>query len=105
MSQWVLRHIGVPLRTGVALLCPGAPAGAQTEPLGGQPSLGLKPSVADLDYQVKYQRAFEAVMWAVPAVAIHGFSKGIESLGLRPNDIAAFGRLWLSLENFRGIPG
>ena len=30
----------------------------QTELLGGQPAPGSKPSVADLDYQVKYQRDF-----------------------------------------------
>ena len=87
-----VRHIGLSLLTGVAVLWTGALTGAQTEPLGGQPAPGSKPSVADLDYQVKYQRAFEAVMWAVPAVAIHGFSKGIESLGLKPNDIVAFSK-------------
>src|SRR5262245_29857648 len=70
----------------------GALADAQNEPLGGQPASGSKPSVADLDYQVKYQRAFEAVMWAIPAVAIHSIAKGIESLGLKPNDIVAFSK-------------
>ena len=33
-----------------------------TEPLGGQPAPGSQPSVKDLDYQVKYHRAFEAVL-------------------------------------------
>jgi hypothetical protein len=33
-----------------------------TDPLGGKPPAGSKPSVKDLDYQVKYQRAFEAVL-------------------------------------------
>jgi hypothetical protein len=37
-------------------------AGAQTKPLGGQPSPGSKPSVPDLSAQVAYQRAFEAVV-------------------------------------------
>jgi hypothetical protein len=64
----------------------------QTEPLGGQPAPGSKPSVADLDYQVKYQRAFEAVMWAVPAVAIHGFRHGGEALGLKDNEIIAYSK-------------
>jgi hypothetical protein len=38
------------------------PAQAQTEPQGGQPAAGAKPSVPDLEEQVVYQRAFEAVL-------------------------------------------
>jgi hypothetical protein len=64
----------------------------QTEPLGGQPAPGSKPSVADLDYQVKYQRAFEAVIWAVPAVAIHSFRHGGEALGMKDNEIIAYSK-------------
>ena len=44
-----------------------------TEPIGGQPPAGAKSSVNDLDYQVKYQRAFEAVIWSMPAIGIYGF--------------------------------
>jgi hypothetical protein len=62
------------------------------EPLGGQPTPGSKPSVADLDYQVKYQRAFEAVVWAVPAVAILGFRHGEEALGVKDNEIIAYSK-------------
>ena len=29
-----------------------------TDPIGGKPPAGSKPSVTDLDYQVKYHRAF-----------------------------------------------
>ena len=48
-----------------------------TDPIGGQPPAGSKPSVKDLDYQLKYQRAFEAVLWGIPAVAIYPmFRKG-----------------------------
>src|SRR5277367_1958823 len=65
---------------------------AQMEPLGGQPAPGSKPSVADLDFQVKYQRAFEAVMWAVPAVAILGFRHGEEALGVKDNEIIAYSK-------------
>ena len=43
------------------------------EPLGGQPGPGARPSVEDFDYQVKYQRAFEAALWAMPALAIYRF--------------------------------
>lgn len=35
-----------------------------TEPLGGKPAAGAKPSVSDLKYQVAYHRAFEAVIWS-----------------------------------------
>ena len=34
-----------------------------TEPLGGQPPPGSAASTKDFDYQIKYQRAFEAVLW------------------------------------------
>ena len=45
-------------------------AGKPNEPLGGQPPAGSKPSVTDWDYQIKYQHAFEAVLWlAAPGLA------------------------------------
>jgi hypothetical protein len=68
------------------------PAFAQMEPLGGQPAPGSKPSVVDLDYQVKYQRAFEAVMWAVPAVSILGFRHAEESVGVKDNEVIAYSK-------------
>ena len=43
----------------------------QTEPIGGQPAPGEKQSVPDLEEQVAYQRAFEAVVWAMSASAIN----------------------------------
>lgn len=67
-------------------------AGAQ-EPLGGQPAPGAKQSVANLDEQVAYQRAFEAVLWAVPASAIYRFRVGLlEQPGMADNVITAFFR-------------
>jgi hypothetical protein len=66
---------------------------AQTgqEPLGGQPSQGANSSVKDFDYQVKYQRAFEAVLWNMPAIAIYSFRRAAFSdLGLKDNDIIAY---------------
>ena len=63
---------------------------AQTEPLGGQPPIGSKPSVPDLDEQVAYQRAFEAVLWAMPASAIYRFRVGtLEQPGMADNVVAA----------------
>jgi hypothetical protein len=38
---------------------------------------------------VEYQRAFDAVMWAIPAVAILGFRHAEESLGIKNNEIIA----------------
>ena len=46
--------------------------------------------MTDLDYQLKYQRAFEAVLWGIPAVAIYGFEKATRELGFEDNVILAF---------------
>ena len=50
-----------------------APALAQDgeEPLGGQPPQGATCSIKDFECQIKHQRAFEAVLWAMPAAAIY----------------------------------
>ena len=61
-----------------------------TEPVGGQPQFGAKPSATDLDYQVKYQRAFEAVIWSMPAIGIYGFIRGFTGIGAEPNMIIAY---------------
>src|SRR5262245_63373400 len=61
------------------------------EPLGGQPPKGSTPSVKDFDYQVKYQRAFEAVLWNMPAIAIYSFRRAaFTELGYKDNDIIAY---------------
>jgi len=67
-------------------------APAQTEPQGGQPAFGAKPSVPDLDEQVVYQRAFEAVVWAQPAVGLYGFRRAFIELGIRDNEINAMSK-------------
>src|SRR5262249_54037033 len=42
-------------------------------------------------YQIKYQRAFEAVLWNMPAVAIYSFRRSaFNDLGARDNDIIAY---------------
>lgn len=67
-----------------------AQAGAPLEPLGGQPAPGAKKSVASLDEQVAYQRAFEAVVWAMPAAAIYRFRVGaLEVPGMADNVVIA----------------
>jgi hypothetical protein len=62
-----------------------------TLPLGGEPPAGATTSVKNFDYQIKYQRAFEAVLWNMPAVAIYGFRRAaFDNLGLKDNDIIAY---------------
>ncbi|MDX2417352.1 MAG: DUF1254 domain-containing protein [Xanthomonadales bacterium] len=63
-----------------------------TDPIGGKPPAGSKVSVKDLDYQVKYQRAFETVIWSMPAVAIYGFTRGAFAIGADNNTILAFSK-------------
>jgi hypothetical protein len=61
------------------------------EPLGGQPPDGAKRSVKDFDYQIKYHRAFEAVLWNMPAIAIYSFRRAaFTNLGIKDNDIIAY---------------
>ena len=63
----------------------------QTELLGGQPPLGSMASVPDLDEQVAYHRAFEAVVWAMPASAIYRFRQGLYDVpGVEDNVVVAF---------------
>lgn len=68
------------------------PAYAQEgrEPLGGQPLPGSTPSTNDFAYQVAYQRAFEAALWAMPALSIYSFRRSaFAQLGMADNDIIA----------------
>ncbi|MEN7527450.1 MULTISPECIES: DUF1254 domain-containing protein [unclassified Cupriavidus] len=68
-----------------------APAQGSREPLGGQPPPGSAPSVKDFDYQIKYHRAFEAVLWNMPAIAIFAFRRAaFADLGMQDNDIIAY---------------
>ncbi len=61
------------------------------EPLGGQPPPGSKPSIADFDAYIKHHRAFEAVLWNMPAIAIYSFRRAaFETLGAKDNDIIAY---------------
>jgi hypothetical protein len=63
------------------------------EPRGGQPAAGSKPSVPDIQYQLKYQRALEAVVWSIPAVAIYRFrAAAFNDLGVKDTDIIAYAK-------------
>lgn len=67
------------------------PGSAQVtqEPLGGQPPPGSLRSNVDFDYQVRYQRAFEAVLWSLPRVGIQNGRVRTFALGMADNDIIA----------------
>lgn len=68
-------------------------AGDKGETQGGMPPAGAVCSVSDFAYQLKYQRAFEAVLWNMPAVAIYSFRRAAFSdLGMKDNDIVAYSR-------------
>lgn len=76
----------------------GAPVMAQgrnqapTDPLGGKPPESSTQSVKDLDYQVKYHRAFEAVIWSMPAVAIYQLYRAAFENGAEENVVMAFSK-------------
>jgi hypothetical protein len=82
--------LSILMTIGMLTLASAQSSQMPTDPIGGQPPAGSKPSVKDLDYQVKYQRAFEAVIWSVPAVALYGFEKGTRELGFGDNVIMAY---------------
>jgi len=70
-----------------------APAWAQelpTDPIGGKPPAGSKPSVENLVDQVKYQRAFEAVIWSMPAVIKYGMRRASIEIGAGDNVVMAW---------------
>lgn len=61
-----------------------------TDPVGGQPPVGSKPSVKSLSDQVTYQRAFEAVVWSMPAMIKYGMRRGSIEIGAGDNVIMAW---------------
>jgi hypothetical protein len=80
---------GLPLLEVLAATPALAQAG--TEPLGGHPPEGATASIKDFDYQIKYQRAFEAVLWNMPAIAIYSFRRAaFTDLGMKDNDIITY---------------
>lgn len=85
----------------IARLCSGVSpktplpygAGGKGETDGGLPPAGATCSIDDFDYQIKYQRALEAVLWNMPAVAIYSFRRAaFEHLGVKDNDIIAYSK-------------
>ena len=60
-----------------------------TEPRGGQPPAGSKPSVNNFAEQVTYQRAFEAVVWSMPAMIKNGMRRASIEIGAGDNVVCA----------------
>jgi len=61
------------------------------EPQGGQPPPDSRSSFQEFDDQIKYQRAFEAVLWNMPAIVIYSFRRAaFDDLGVRDKDIIAY---------------
>ncbi len=61
------------------------------EPLGGQPAPGSMRSNVDFDYQTKYQRAFEALLWSLPSAQLQSARAAtFDVLGAKYNDILAW---------------
>src|ERR1017187_771469 len=87
----VLAVIVISVSTCISLHAQKLPSDKNiTEPIGGQPAPGSKPSVKNLQDQVFYQRAFEAVVWSQPAVGIYGLRRGmLEGLGMKDNEVLA----------------
>src|SRR5262245_19096811 len=68
-----------------------AGAGQPNEPMGGQPPPGSSPSIKDWEYEIKRHRAFEAVLWNMPAVAIYSLRRAaFDELGMKDNDIITY---------------
>lgn len=67
------------------------PGHATAEPIGGQPPAGAVPSSPDLGFELMRQRAFEAILYYMPALAIHRFRAGPDqALGMADNVIATY---------------
>ena len=77
----------------IACLLWSQTAFTQSEPIGGQPAPGVTQSVTNLEDQVAYQRAFEAVVWSQPAIAVYGIRRGmLDGLGMKDNEVMAMSR-------------
>ena len=79
----------LPLALGCRLI--KDPLNAQiTEPRGGKPPAGSEQSVENLADQVTYQRAFEAVVWSMPAMIKYGMRRASFEIGGGDNVILAW---------------
>ena len=63
------------------------------EPLNGKPPADMKSSIQDYEYNLKYKRAFELAVWAMPALGIYGFRRATLALGGEDNTILAWSKV------------
>ncbi|UBM62383.1 DUF1254 domain-containing protein [Candidatus Sulfidibacterium hydrothermale] len=75
------------------MLYPHTKAQTINEPLGGKPPAGVKSSIKDYNDQLKYMRAFEVAVWAMPAVSIYGFRRATLAIGGKDNTILAWSKV------------
>ncbi len=92
-------NLSIGLRWTTVLACvvatsvPGVRAQATNEPIGGKPPKGVTSSITDYDYQLKYMRAFEVGVWAMPALGIYGFRRATLAVGGDDNTILAWSKV------------
>jgi hypothetical protein len=77
MNQALFSRRTLGFTVAMTALRGAAIAKAQSEAAGGQPAPGVQQSVSDLDAQIAYQRAFDAILWAMPASAIYRLRVGL----------------------------
>ncbi|HHQ49023.1 MAG TPA: DUF1254 domain-containing protein [Acidobacteria bacterium] len=91
--------LSIGLRWATALVCvvaasvPAVRAQAVNGPLGGKPPKGMTSSITDYDSQLKYMRAFEVGVWAMPALGIYGFRRATLAVGGDDNTILAWSKV------------
>ena len=89
--KWPILKIKAPILAVVVAASCGSIANAQAQWGTGQPAPGVEQSLRDLEAQVAYQRAFEATLWAMPAVAIYRFRVALLAQpGMADNVITAY---------------
>ena len=88
----LLKIVTMALLTLMFVFPDGLFARTTDEPLGGKPPTGVKSSIDDFEYQIKYMRAFELAGWAMPAVSIYGFRRATYAVGGDNNVILAWSK-------------
>ncbi len=87
-KRWLALTLALALTSSVATAEEKMP----TEPLGGKPPRGTTSAIEDFSYHTKYMYAFEAAMWAMPAVGIYGFRRATLAIGGGDNTILAWSK-------------
>jgi len=86
----IIINVFLLLISAVSIPARGIEEPVEGEPLGGKPPSGMSSSITDYDYQLKYMRAFDLAVWAMPAVSIYGFRRAANAIGAEDNNIIAW---------------